>query len=243
MLAGGTRVGNVVRMLRPPGSTTTETPASRRAGSTSSRNRSTPLPSRHSHAPRPPQRRPPPPGAMSPPPPPSAPRRYRSSPPGRRGRPPDLPEPTDEARRRCPAPGSCRRHSLVGERRDPPRRRGGPAEMNARLADLDSDVDNLPRHASGLRSEVREIGGRLRNVEIPFAKGLPAVADARTRRHPGGRPRRVLPGQPRGPGSQLLRPHTCAPRPRSLRRLSGGNAPGRYRDRDAHRCNRGPSPP
>ena len=36
-------------------------------------------------------------------------------------------------------------------------------EMNIRLADLDGDVDNL-------RTDVRQMGERLRDVEIEFAK-------------------------------------------------------------------------
>ena len=37
------------------------------------------------------------------------------------------------------------------------------SEMNTRLTDLDGDVDHL-------RTDVREMGERLRNVEIEFAK-------------------------------------------------------------------------
>ena len=37
------------------------------------------------------------------------------------------------------------------------------AEMNTRFTDLDGDVGNL-------RTDVREMGERLRNVEIEFAK-------------------------------------------------------------------------
>ncbi len=43
-------------------------------------------------------------------------------------------------------------------------------EMNARLTDLDGDVANLDGDIDKLRTEVRQVEGRLSGVEIEFGK-------------------------------------------------------------------------